>query len=135
MLTLGMFPTKRDGFTLVELLVVLLLASLSLTVLLPALTTDPVSNSERLENFSSRILMFSSQVRNRQTPITIDEGNQDVLADALNVSDSQLSIRVPIQLNAAGACLSGEFSFQASDVNLVFAINGPTCELVVNNES
>lgn len=128
-----MYPTKSDGFTLVELLVVLVLTSLSLSLIVPSLSRGPISNAERMSGFSAALLAYTSDVRDRQQPVSIGPEETAILADLFKVPTQSIQISKPVVIAASGACIDGAFSYSEGSSLIKIDIEAPLCTLVVNN--
>ena len=116
------------GFSLIELMVVLVLVSLLGSLVLPGLSNAYISVSARadLEQMLLRLSRLGYEGFSTGSAIVI-ESEEDVL-DRLNPPEGWVIVVVePLQITPTGVCVSGEFDFIRDDFRRNVRITPPYC--------
>ncbi len=122
---------STKGFSLIELMVVLLLVSLATGLVLPNLAN--LYRSAQLNSELSRLSISISSLGY----LSFSSGEAiSVATDAdirkyIGTSDSwQLSVEEPLRINASGVCLGGLMRFESDEVFKTLRIQAPFCRII-----
>lgn len=121
-----MFQTVkyRSGFTMVELLVVLVLLGLITSAVVPALSSSLSSRTAAVQRteLSEKIALLPLKAQLSNQKIVIDN------AEMLSI-EGDVTITLPIVVLANGFCLGGQLSIVQGSRQYEFAVNAPLCDL------
>lgn len=115
-----------EGFSLIELIVVLTLVSLATALVLPNLSgayQGLVARSE-LDELLLEIASLSYEAYSSGRAISISSQEALVFHSGLN---SKVEILKPLEVTSTGVCLGGEFVFSRGDVRQRVSVFPPYC--------
>jgi len=117
-----------SGFTLIEIMVVLLLMSLLSAIVLPRLTNiyDGFMFRSKRDKVLQSIKKLGFQAYNQQQNIILTEKNA---AQYLQYQADELSISIvqPIIYHSTGFCLGGQIRLAQKDRQLAYQLPSPYC--------
>lgn len=125
-----MRAAARDGYTLVEILIVLALLGLLSAIALPRLYTlfDVTRDSYRREDLLSQVAALGYRAWVDAKPYTLDADSLAARALPLEVPDGwQLSAEPPIRFSSDGLCTGGVLSLQDGPRIYRWQLDPPLC--------
>ncbi|MBO6564940.1 MAG: prepilin-type N-terminal cleavage/methylation domain-containing protein [Pseudomonadales bacterium] len=129
-----MFQTS-NGFSLIELTVVLVLLSLTTALVLPNLTSFYSSFQHRVEVDELRLRLSSlsySAFSKEQTIEIVDSA--DAIAWLQPAEGWALEVLSPIVVRSSGVCLGGELLTKHEDFEISLVLEPPFCRASLNRD-
>jgi len=119
---------QRKGFTLIEILVVLILLGLTSALVLPKFPAiyERFKSRAEQDNFFQGLSTLSLKAYTQQKTIIL---NQASASELLEVPSSwELRIENPIIYKPNGLCLGGDMSYIAKGITTAIRLAPPYCE-------
>ena len=125
-----MTPVRGDGFSLVELTVVLVLVGLISAMALPNLATAyrRFEFHSALQQVHLRLAQLPLEVRLSGKPITIADP-EDVTTYLEPQKHWHIEVIEPIRISFSGICHGGEVEFHLEDFSERVAVSAPYCDV------
>lgn len=119
---------QRNGFTLVEVLVVLILLGLTSALVLPKFPAiyDRFKSRAEQDAFFQSLGSLTLKAYTQQKTITLNQGNANQLLEL--PSDWELRIPKPIVYKANGVCLGGQLTYITKNIPIRIQLTPPYCE-------
>lgn len=119
---------QRKGFTLIEILVVLILLGLTSALVLPKFPAiyDRFKSRAEQDNFFQGLSVLSLKAYTEQKTIILNETSAPELLEIPN--GWELNIEAPIIYKPNGLCLGGDLSYIAKGIKTPIKLAPPHCE-------
>ena len=118
----------RGGFTLIEMLVVLVILGLTSALVLPKFPAiyEKFKSKSELETFSQSLAVLPLQAYTKQQTIVLNQASANELLKL--PSEWEIQIPQPIIYKANGVCLGGELSYTVKGQSTAITLIPPYCE-------
>lgn len=119
---------QRKGFTLIEILVVLILLGLTSALVLPKFPAiyERFKSRAEQDNFFQGLGALNLKAYTQQKTIILNETSAREL---LEIPDGwELNIEIPIVYKPNGLCLGGKLSYTAKGITTPIKLVPPYCE-------
>ena len=127
-------PIKAQGYSLIELSVVLVMISLATAIVVPNLSSayQSFQNRSQMDEMILRATSLSYKAYSSGKRIRIASAS-DAIGLLQPDGEWRIEVVVPVSVTANGVCLGGEFLFAREDFSRQVRLVPPYCQAAAEN--